>query len=224
MARASSPPRSTSDALLEQGALLFARHGITGVTTRVLHEAVGARNQSALHYHFGSREGLVREILRRHLEAVEARRAPLVAEIAAGGREGELPALVHALAAPLADDLATPVGRAHLRLVAQLSHPALAYEPAFRVVAAPAGAAVARWLQRALAPLPAGVRAERLAALRTQLISSFALRAQLVDERPRGAAPLGHGLFLHNLTDMLVAGLAATPSAATLAATRRRNR
>ena len=124
--------RSTRDALLEQGALLFARHGVTGVPVKALHEAVGARNESALHYHFGSRRGLLAEILRVHLTAVERRRAVLAEEIEATGRTGDLRALVHALAAPMADDLHDPVGRAHLRLVAQLSHPSLAYDEAFR--------------------------------------------------------------------------------------------
>src|SRR5687768_410620 len=153
---------STREALVEQGALLFARRGVAGVTARELHEAVGARNESALHYHFGGRDGLVDEILRRHLTAVEERRARLVAVLAAEDRTDDLRGLAHALAAPMAADLATPVGRAHLRLVAQLSHPALAYQRPFRVHDAPAGTAVAKWVARALAHLPRGVRAERL--------------------------------------------------------------
>jgi hypothetical protein len=36
---------TTCDALLEHGALLFARHGVAGVTARQLHEAIGARNE-----------------------------------------------------------------------------------------------------------------------------------------------------------------------------------
>jgi AcrR family transcriptional regulator len=203
--------------LLEHGALLFAQRGVAGVTARELHEAVGARNESALHYHFGSREGLVGEILRQHLEAIEARRAPLVAAIVADDRSGDLRALVHALAAPMAEDLDVPLGRSHLRLVAQLSHPGLAYETPFRLVDAPAGRAVARWLHLALDRLPDPVRTERLAALRGQLISLFGQRAQLLDEQPDGHASTTE-LFLHNLLDLLVAGLATEPSSETLSA------
>jgi AcrR family transcriptional regulator len=209
---------NTRDALLAQGAILFARHGVTGVTARQLHEAVGARNESALHYHFGGRDGLVTEILRQHLEAIEARRAPLVAAIESGGRSDDLRALVHALAAPMADDLPSELGRAHLRLVAQMSHPALAYEPPFRLVEAPAGTTVARWLTAALAWLPEPVCRERLAALRTQLISLFGVRAQLLDEQPGGGRRSTDELFVQDLVDILVAGLAVAPSAETLAA------
>jgi AcrR family transcriptional regulator len=188
------------------------------VTARQLHEAVGARNESALHYHFGDRAGLAVEIVRLHLAAVDARRAPLVAAIVADDSERDLPALVHALAAPMAEDLGSPLGRAHLRLVARLSHPSLAYGPPFRLVDAPSGRAVVRWLWDALDGLPPAVRLERLVALRWQLISLFGLRAQLADEADDAAAVSPPGLFLGNLVDLLVAGLSVEPSAATLAA------
>lgn len=210
--------KRTRDLLLEQGALLFARRGVAGVTARQLHEAVGARNESALHYHFGGREGLVHEILRQHVEAIEARRARLVAAIVADDRSSDVRALVHALAAPMADDLGSALGRAHLRLVAQLDHPALAYAAPFRIVEAPAGRAVARWLWQALAHLPEPIRVERLAALREQLVGLLGLRAQLLDEGPAERLRSSNELFLHNLVDMLVAGLTAEPSDDALAA------
>lgn len=208
----------TRDLLLEQGALLFARHGVAGVTARQLHEAVGARNESALHYHFGGKDGLALEILRRHLEAIEVRRARLVARIVAERREGNLRALVHALAAPMADDLGSAVGRAHLRLVALLDHPSLAYSEPFRLSDAPAGAGVVRWLREALDHLPEPIRIERLAALREQLVELMGLRARLLDEGPAEQCRTTTEVFLQNLVDMLVAGLGAEPSAATLAA------
>src|SRR5690606_28500394 len=186
--------RSTREALLEQGALLFARHGVTGVSVKALHEAVGARNESALHYHFGSRRGLLTEILRVHLTAVERRRAVLADEIEATGRTGDLRALVHALAAPMADDLHDPVGRAHLRLVAQLSHPSLAYDEAFRSareveVDAAAGARVVRWLHAALPELPSPVRREPLAHLPGHQPSSFGPRPGPTAVAPGTATP-----------------------------------
>jgi AcrR family transcriptional regulator len=208
----------TRQALLEQGALLFARHGVAGVTARQLHEAIGSRNESALHYHFGDKPGLVNEILRAHLEAVEGRRAKLVVILAADERTGDVRALVHALAAPMADDLATPLGRAHLRLVARVSHPALAYERPFRVVDAPAGLAIVQWLWAALPRLPEPIVRERLAALRGQLIVLMAQRAQLLDDHPDDHDPSGNDLFLQNLVDMLVAGLTTPPAKETLAA------
>ena len=208
----------TREALLEHGALLFARRGVAGVTARQLHEAIGARNESALHYHFGDRDGLAVEILRVHLEAVEARRAPLVVAIAADDRTHDVRSLVRALAAPMAADLDDPLGRAHLRLVAQLSHPSLAYGPPFFMIEAPSGKAVVRWLWEALDELPRAIAGERLAALRAELISLFGLRAQLLDDRPEDRPISSPELFFENLLDLLVAGLTAPPSPETLAA------
>lgn len=204
--------RSTRDALLEQGALLFARRGVAGVTAKELHAAAGARNASALHYHFGGQEGLVAAIITLHVAAVEERRARLVAEIEAAGTEADLRALVRALAAPMAADLTTALGRAHLRLVAHVSHPSLAYGPAFPVADAPSGTQVARWLAAALPELPDAIRRERLVALRAQLIGLFAFRATLRDASPEVDVVGTDELFLENLVDLLVAGLQAPPS------------
>ena len=218
--------RSTRDALLEEGALLFARHGIDGVTARQLHEAIGSRNESALHYHFGDRDGLVSEIVLVHMAAIEARRTALVESIEAEGRTGDLRALVRALAAPMAVDLESAIGRAHLRVIAQISPPALAYERPFQVVDAPSGRSVVKWLREAMGDLPSGVGTERLAALRIQLISLFGSRAELLDDQTHAAGGRAHGsanaLFLENLLDILVAGLAAPPSPETVAAAARR--
>jgi AcrR family transcriptional regulator len=210
--------RGTREALIEEGALLFARRGVNGVAVRQLHDAIGTRNTSALQYYFGDTGGLVTEILNIHLNAVEARRAALVARIAAEGRSGDVRALVHALAAPMAEDLATPLGRAHLRIVAQMSHPSLAYARPFQVVAAPAGAAVVRWLREALSGLPETLRTERLVVLRAQLIMQFADRAQLLDEPPVEGELVPTAVFLENLLDWMVAGLTVEPSPATVGA------
>jgi AcrR family transcriptional regulator len=50
------------------------------VSLREINTAAGQRNTSALHYHFGSRDGLLRAILAPHLAALRARRAEMIAE------------------------------------------------------------------------------------------------------------------------------------------------
>jgi AcrR family transcriptional regulator len=203
--------------------LLFARHSVAGVSTKQLRDAAGTRNESVVQYHFGGRRGLVTEILRLHLDAIETRRARLVAAIVAEDRTTDLRSLIHALAAPMADDLADPVGRAHLRLVAQLNHPSRAYHLPFQrtepVTEADthAGTAVVSWLTIALAHLPRPVRTERLAALREQLIGLFAARAQLLDDDPSLCTAANTALFLENFLDMVVAGLAIEPSESAIA-------
>ena len=65
---------ATRERMVDAATKLFARRGIHSVTTRELNEAAGQRNASALHYHFGSREGLLREILARHQSRIDAAR------------------------------------------------------------------------------------------------------------------------------------------------------
>lgn len=217
--RTRMPKPTTREALLTQGALLFARHGVAGVTPKQLHDAVGARNESAVHYHFGGVAGLVSAIVRLHLEAVEERRARIVEQMVEEGTTGDLRAILNALAAPMADDLATPVGRAHLRMVAELSHPAFAYRPAFAIREAEesrAGTTVVRWLEKALPELPPRIRTERLAALRGQLISSFGLRARLLDDDIDYCNDARTHLYVENLIDMMLAGVTTPPSAQAL--------
>jgi AcrR family transcriptional regulator len=215
---------STRDALLEQGALLFARHGVAGVSAKQLHEAAGARNESALHYHFGDRRGLVAAILRDHVAAVESRRRSLVDGLRAEGRQSDLRAVVHALAAPMADDLATPLGRAHLRIVAQLDQPSLGHASPFEGTEAslgastPAGETAVGLLRAALPEMPPAVRVERLAALRALLIALVGRRAQLVDDDAELDDPRLTSVFLENLVDMAVALLTGPVSPATTAA------
>ena len=80
----------------------------------------GARNASALQYHFGDRDGLLRAVLAKHQHAVEARRhAMLDAYEADGG--ADLRALAGALVRPSAAMLADgDGGPAYLQIVADL--------------------------------------------------------------------------------------------------------
>ena len=56
------------EALLREGALLFAREGVAQVTAKQLHAAVGARNESALHYHFGGKQQLLSAVLENYCD------------------------------------------------------------------------------------------------------------------------------------------------------------
>ena len=66
MARDPGPARRS---LVAAGERLFAERGIRAVSLREINKAAGQRNSSALHYHFGSREGLLRALLAREAAA-----------------------------------------------------------------------------------------------------------------------------------------------------------
>lgn len=109
--------KSTRVRLLDEAEMLFARSSIAGVTTRQIVESAGQRNQSAISYHFGSREGLLLEILARRGGPVDGERGRLRSVL------GEAPSvhqLVRCLVEPYCRLLDTAEGRSYLRIVAQL--------------------------------------------------------------------------------------------------------
>ena len=70
---------ATRDRLLAEAERLFAEVGIYQVTVREIVEAAEQKNPSALSYHFGSREGVLDEILKRHGDPIDVRRGELMA-------------------------------------------------------------------------------------------------------------------------------------------------
>jgi len=66
---------STSNQLLDAAERLFAELGVANVSVRAIVAEAGQRNESALHYHFGNRNGLIRALHeRRNLLVKEKRR------------------------------------------------------------------------------------------------------------------------------------------------------
>ncbi|MEE4360634.1 MAG: helix-turn-helix domain-containing protein [Pseudomonadales bacterium] len=69
-------PADTRTRLLDAAEHLFARDGFAGTSTRAILQAADQRNESALQYHFGGRNGLVAAIHARRIEQIEALRRP----------------------------------------------------------------------------------------------------------------------------------------------------
>lgn len=100
----SSPPAgaetaNTKTKLLEAAESLFAHEGVDRASLRSITQAAGA-NLAAVHYHFGSKEALVREVLARRLGPLNAARLELLDRVE---REHETPpveAIVRAFVQP----------------------------------------------------------------------------------------------------------------------------
>jgi AcrR family transcriptional regulator len=69
---------STPDKILDAAARLFAERGIENVSVAEIVRAAGQRNASAVNYHFGNRNDLLRAVLARHVPAIAERRAELL--------------------------------------------------------------------------------------------------------------------------------------------------
>ena len=81
MVRETSPETrgSTVDRLVEVGERLFAQHGLDGVSLRQIAAESGTSNNSAVRYHFGSKEALVTAIIEYRLPDIIQRRELLAA-------------------------------------------------------------------------------------------------------------------------------------------------
>jgi AcrR family transcriptional regulator len=105
---------STREEIIRAATRLFARRGIHAVTVREIHEAAGQRNTSAVQYHFGSREGLLREIVERQQVPIDKERGEWL-DVAT-----DLHGYVEALVEPLAAALRSRAGRDYLQIITQV--------------------------------------------------------------------------------------------------------
>ncbi|WP_433136669.1 helix-turn-helix domain-containing protein [Actinomadura nitritigenes] len=109
----------TRERLLDAAERLYAERGIDAVSLREIVQAAGARNATAVQYHFGDRAGIVRAILARHAPEIEARRHALLDAYEADGVPGGR-ALAAALVRPMAACLGDASGRAFLQIWADV--------------------------------------------------------------------------------------------------------
>lgn len=121
---------ATTDRLIRAAEALFARHGIDGVSLREINRAAGAKNASALQYHFRDRDGLLRALVAKHRRDVEARRHAMLDAYEAEGCD-DLRALAAALVRPMAAKLADDNGGPeYLQILADLINRPRAVDPA----------------------------------------------------------------------------------------------
>jgi AcrR family transcriptional regulator len=193
----------TRERLLDEAELLFARAGVEGTTTRRIVESADQRNTSAVTYHFGSREGLLLELLARRGAAIDAERGQCRSVFGESPTTAEL---VDCLVGPYAKLLADSGGRAYLRIVAQLRGRFAAWRVESDVATSVHLADVLDELERR----PSGseaVRRERLVAMIMLLTATAAERARLIDDG--GVPPLAHTEFVDTLVAMCAAVMGA---------------
>jgi AcrR family transcriptional regulator len=74
-----SAPSPSALRLVLAAERLFARHGFDGVSLRQIAAEAGSGNNSAVHYHFGSKHGLIAAIFRHRLPQIIGERRLLAA-------------------------------------------------------------------------------------------------------------------------------------------------
>ncbi len=162
---------TTRDRILRCAEELFASEGIDRTTLRQIARAADQRNVAAVQYHFGSKEGLLREIVDRHQREVDAVRR---ARLDALGPDADLPALLGVLVEPLAAKLDEARGRDYLQIQTQRREPD-PFLPATRELAAR--------LETVLGDEPRGLRNQFVVLLLFHALAERA-RAETADSTP----------------------------------------
>lgn len=199
---------ATRERLITAGARLFATHGIDAARTRDIVTLAGQGNDSAITYHFGSRQGLLEAILRAGVDRMEpARTTALDAD--------DLPGIVTAIVEPTAAELRTPHGRDFLRITAQLAGRA-----GIRDHTTPAlihGTNLNRQLHllqaACLTRLPEPLALERISLFIAFLTAALADRTTRIEtaEGTGTRLPVDHATYVADLSAMLTAALSVPP-------------
>lgn len=99
-------PLGTKEAMIVAAERRFALHGLEGTSLRQIAIDSGQRNESVAHYHFGSREGLIRAILSYRISSINERREQRLVE-AKQGNKGAIPAetIAAVVILPMAEEI-----------------------------------------------------------------------------------------------------------------------
>lgn len=79
----------TKASLILSGLELFSTQGLDAVSMRTINAHAGARNASAVHYHFGSKMGMVKAIIEFLKSQLDVHRLPMVTSLEARASAGE---------------------------------------------------------------------------------------------------------------------------------------
>jgi AcrR family transcriptional regulator len=201
------------DRLIEVAERLFAQHGLDGVSLRQIAAEAGTLNNSAVRYHFGSKEALVTAIIEYRLPHIIQRRELL----AARSDPDDLRSVLEAHLLPVID-MAESTDNQYLIFIEQLQRYGRGQDHPFLHVSPPLRDSHRTFLHAAgalLGHLPEELRTERVAAVTAQCLHASADRQRALRF---GAPQRPYALHVNDLFDGLVGYLNAAPSPATLRA------
>lgn len=208
-------PRDASDTrrkLLDAATRAFAEYGVFNASLLDITRQAGQRNRGALHYHFGSRQGMLCAVLDEHVDFLARREGELL-EIAASTPEDDVEAVVEAIVRPAAELAESGWrGRCYLLILAELieeDHRTLDADVRASL-ARTGGEAVYELLAERMPDVSSAVRVERLSLMTMIILRAVAGRARAVGRRQRGARrQLEYEAFVRNLISMVAAAVAS---------------
>jgi AcrR family transcriptional regulator len=208
--------------LLDAAALAFAEDGVRNASLVDITRRAGQRNSGALHYHFGSREGVLCAVLEEHADFLAEREGELLA-VARTRPASDVASVVEAVVRPAAELAESGWrGRCFLLILADVvEEDPVNFGPELNaVLARTGGQAVYDLLIERMPTLPADVLIERLSLMTMIILRAVADRARIqgpgagpgrgsATAGQRGRAQLPYEAFVDNLVTMVAAAVAA---------------
>ena len=197
--------------LIEAATELLAEEGVFAGSLVEITRRAGQRNRGAVHYHFGSREGLLVAVLHQHVAFLAAREGELLA-VARTTPADDLASVLEAIVRPAVELAETgPSGRQYLVIVGQLVEEFDRLDEAVAAeLSATGGYAVYELLAERMPPLDETLHNERLALITGFILRTVADRARASERAQPGRVQLPTELFVRNLVTM-AAGMATAP-------------
>jgi AcrR family transcriptional regulator len=203
---------ATRRKLIDEAARAFAADGVFSASLIDITRKAGQRNRGALHYHFGSRMGVLCAVLERHADFLARREGELL-QLALTRPEDDVKSVVEAIVRP-ATELAESGwrGRCFLVILAELveEDPASLDRDVSDMLARTGGYAVYALLEKRMAQVSPDIRVERISLATDFILRAVADRARALGRRGRrGRAQLDHEAFVDNLVTMIAAAMSA---------------
>jgi AcrR family transcriptional regulator len=208
-----SPAEETRRRLVEAATQGFAEHGIHGASLLDITRQAGQRNRGAVHYHFGSRTGLLVAVLEQHRERLYTRQRELL-DAALARPDDDLLSAIRALVVPVVELAALDAhGRCYLMILAELveDDPATIDAEVVATLEGLGGYDLFELLGQRCPPLPDDVRGERLSLVLAFVLRSVADRSRSEERDPPGRPHLPLEPFVENLV-LMVGGMLAAPA------------
>ena len=215
-ARQSSGASGTREALILAAERLIAEHGIDGVSLRQINTEAGQRNSSAAHYHFGSKDALIRSIYEYRLDSVNRRRQNLLDAVRADGDGADVRRLVETFIQPIVEEIrGSEGGSFYIRFLSQaIGHPLADVRQYSENMLTGAAMSAYDSLKAALPDIPEAIVGQRFGLMWEMIIHALADRERYADPEAAQFAEQS-ALFVNNLIDAVSGGLSAPVAPAT---------
>lgn len=219
------PPRApsfhTKNQLKMAARQLFARQGVDGVTVQQIVTAAGVRNNAALHYHFGSKEDLVRELVIDGAAVLNARRQQMLRDLRSRGGPSTIREVLEVLVVPVIELEDNEQWRGYIRFTSNLQ--ATNREALLAALNNKwnAGYIACFDYLKQMIRIPPALIEQRLSIFSISANAILSAReAALESRQSKGSRLWDRSFTLENILDIFEAMLTCDPSATTLATVR----